>query len=88
MADAMEAFGEDVDQEATDELTGGQGHGFIAFITLGTIVLPFERNTVLIVGHEPTVGDGRAMGVSGEVFEDGLGSSEGAFGIHHPIDLA
>jgi hypothetical protein len=29
VADAVEAVGEYVEQEATDELVGGQGHGFL-----------------------------------------------------------
>ncbi len=86
--DAMKAFGEDVDEESADELLGLQGHRLIAFVVLGTIVLPFKRNTVLIIGHESAIGYGDAMGVSGEVFEHGLRSGKGALGVHHPVDVA
>ena len=45
VADAVKACGQHVNEEAPDELVGGQGHGLVAITPLGTIVLPFESDT-------------------------------------------
>ena len=42
MADAVEAVGQDVDQEAADELVGGERHKLVASVALGPVILPFE----------------------------------------------
>src|SRR6267143_6541705 len=42
VADAMEAAGQHVDQEAADELVDRECHHFGAAATLGAVVLPFE----------------------------------------------
>ena len=54
----------------------------------GTIVFPFEYNTILITGDQTAVGDRDTMGVAGKIGEHGLGTGERAFGLDHPVDLA
>ncbi len=74
VSDAMESLGQDMDEEAPDELAGGQGHGFVANPSFVPIVFVFEGDAVIIVGYQAGVGDGDAVGVSGEVSENGFGS--------------
>ena len=46
VADAVEALRQDVDQEAADELVGGERHDLLAIATLDAIVLPSEGDAV------------------------------------------
>ena len=48
VADAVEAVGQHVDQEAADELAGGERHHLVALAALGAIVLPFEGDAVVV----------------------------------------
>jgi hypothetical protein len=41
MTDAVEPVGQDVDQEAADELVGGERHQLVTRVGLGPVVLPF-----------------------------------------------
>ena len=42
VADAVEALGQDVDEEAVDELVGGQGHDLLPVASFGSVVRPRE----------------------------------------------
>jgi hypothetical protein len=42
VTDAVEALGQDVRQEAADELVGRQRHGLVAAKSLDPVILPFE----------------------------------------------
>src|SRR6516165_6124168 len=44
VTDAMKSVGQDMDQEAADELVGVEGHKLIASVALGPVILPFERD--------------------------------------------
>ena len=44
MPDAIEAVGQDVDEEAANELGGGQPHDLLAVATLDAVVFPTERD--------------------------------------------
>jgi hypothetical protein len=46
VADAMEAARQNMDQEAADELVGGERHGLLARTTFGAIVLPLEGDAI------------------------------------------
>ena len=74
VSDAMESLGQDMDEEAPDELAGGQDHGFVANPSFVPIVFVFKGDAEIIVGYQAGVGDGDAVGVSGEVSENGFGS--------------
>ena len=87
MANAMESQGQDMDEEAADELMCRQGHELVAGLSLGPVVLPFKGDAIVITGDKAAIGDGDTVGVSTEIGEHGLGSGEGAFGIDHPFDL-
>ena len=67
VADAMEACGQYVHQETTDELVCRKRHDLVSFGTFEPVVLPFEGDTFLIMGDQAAVGDGDAVGVAGEI---------------------
>ena len=84
----MKSVGQDMDQEAADELVGVERHQLVAGIGLGPIILPFERDALAGEGDEPTVGNSSAVCVAGQVGEDGVGSAKRPLGIDDPFDLA
>ena len=48
MADAVEAIGQNVDQEAADELRRSQAHDLLPVTTFDAIVFPTESHEVLV----------------------------------------
>ena len=80
MADAVEAFGQDVQEETADELIGVEGHGLVVYGVTAVILVP-EGDSVVVIGDEPGIGDGDAVGIAAEVLEHGLGPSEQRTGI-------
>ena len=87
VTDAVKARGQHVQQEATHELLGGHGHGFIASAPVLTIVLPAERDAAIVTSDEPRVCDRDPMGVAGQIGENLLRSCEGALGVDDPLTL-
>ena len=86
VADAVEVFGQDMEQEAADELFGREGHGLEAAVM--TVVPPTETDLTVLDGEEAVVGDGDAVGVLAEVVEDLVGAGEGGLGVDDPLGLA
>ena len=84
VADAMEAVGQGVEEEAPDELVRGQPHDLGGAVL--AVVLPGEGDVVLVAGDEPAIGDGDAMGVAAEIGEHLGGAAEGLLGIDDPVD--
>src|ERR1700730_16354084 len=56
-----------MDEEAADELVGGECYDFVLLASLGTIVLPFEGDAGVVERDQAAVGDGDAMGVARKV---------------------
>ena len=83
MADANQAAGQDVQQEAAQELMSGNGHDLL--LAAVGIVSPAEGDAIVFEGHEPMVGDGDAMGVAGQVVENMFGAAEGRLGVDDPV---
>jgi hypothetical protein len=54
VADAVESGRQDVDEEAVDELAGGERHELLA--SLGPVILPLEGDAVAVTGDQPAVG--------------------------------
>ena len=77
-----------MDEEAADELMGGERHGLVSLTALGAVILPFEGHTLVVKGNEPRVDDGDAVGVAGEIGEHGTRSGKRPLGVDDPIDLA
>ena len=49
------------------------------------IVFPAERDLAVLEGDQAMIGDGNAMGVTGQVVQDVFGSAEGWLGVDDPI---
>jgi hypothetical protein len=64
VADAMEAFGQHVDQEAADELADVERHRGVAAGSLDPVVLDLERDAVLVDRDQAAVRDGDAVRVA------------------------
>ena len=88
MPDAVEPVGQDVDQEAADELVGVECHVLLAVAIIGAIVLPSKGDAGAIAGDQPAVGDGDAMGIALQIGQHGLWPAERALGIDHPFGSA
>ena len=83
MPDAHEAFREDVQQEAAQELIERQSHQLLFVVVSG--ITPTERDLAFSKGDEAMVGDGHAMGVAAQIVEHMFVAAERSFGVHHPV---
>jgi hypothetical protein len=64
---------------------GGNGHDLL--FAAVRIVSPAEGDATVFEGHESMVGDGDAMGITGQVVENVLGAAEGRLGVDDPVFL-
>ena len=55
VSDAVEAARQYVNEEASDELVGGERHGFVSLAPFGAVILPFEGDIGAIEGDQPAV---------------------------------
>ena len=76
VADAMEAARQRMQKKAADELGGVEPHGLEPVAAFDPIVLPLEGDALLVERDEPGVRDRDAMGVAGEIGENGLWPGE------------
>lgn len=88
MAGAVEAARQQVEQEAADELVGGERHDLLAVGAVAAIILVAEGDAGWPDGEQPLVGDGDAVGVAREIGEHRLGAGEGWLGVDHPAFAA
>jgi hypothetical protein len=61
VADADEAFGQRVQQEAAQELIERKGHQLVFMVVSG--IAPAKGDLIISPGDKSVVGDGDAMGV-------------------------
>src|SRR5207249_9647324 len=83
VTDAYEPPGQEVEEEAAQELDATEGHDALAAVV--TIVLPGERDLLGAHGHEAAVGDRHAVGVAREVAQDVSRATERRLGVDDPI---
>ena len=83
VADLDEACRQDVKQEAADELDRIEGHDAAAVVMSG--VSPAEAHLSVVETEQPSVGDGDAVGVAGQVLQHVFGSAERRLGVDHPL---
>ena len=88
VADAMEAGWQDMDEEAADELFGGERHDLGAVAAFSAVVLPCEGDAGMIGGDQAAVGDGDAVGLARQIGQDGRWSAERRLAVNHPFDPA
>ena len=79
-ADFLEAFREDVLQEARDEGQGIQRHGLPGLVA-GLIA---EGDRAILHAHQAPVGQGHPIDVGGQVLQDGAAIADG-LAVHDPI---
>jgi hypothetical protein len=66
LSDAVETFGQDVDEEAADELTGGKRHPLVSSAAVGAVILVPEGDAVFVERDQP-----RNRGVAPESYDIG-----------------
>ena len=86
MADAHEAFGQHMEEEAAQELGGIESHD--ALLAAMGIVLPAKADALSVEGQQAVIGNGDAMGIASHVVQDLLRPCEGLLGIDNPFALA
>jgi hypothetical protein len=74
VTDAVETVRQDMEEEAADEVVGGEGHhlGFAGI----AVVCPAKADAAVLEREQPAVGDGDTVGVAGEVGQHLLGAGE------------
>jgi len=75
VTDADQAFGQNVEKKAAQELVCGNCHDPV-LAAMG-IVSPAEGDAIVVEGHEAMVGNGDAMGVAGQIVENLFGTPKG-----------
>ena len=70
-------------QEAADELDRIESHDAAAVVMSG--VAPAEADLAVVEAEQPSVGDGDAVGVAGQVLQHMFGSAERRLGVDHPL---
>ena len=83
VADAHEARGKHVEQEAAQELLDGQGHQALLVAVCG--ISPAEGDLVPRKGDQSMIGDRHAVGVAAEITENVFGTTEGRLAVDHPV---
>ena len=83
VAQPGESAREHVQEEASDELAGGERHG-LDLVAVG-VVAPAESHVLGVEGDESVVGDGAFVGVAPEVGEDVGGAGERRLGVDDPV---
>src|SRR5260370_72146 len=73
----MEPVWQDAEQEAPDELVGGDRHGAEPRRPVAAIVLVAEGDAALVEAEQAAVRDGDAVGVAGEIGEHRFGPGGG-----------
>src|SRR5579883_440519 len=86
VADALETGWQGVQQEAAEELFGGQGQDF--GLVWMAVVFPLKRDLILLKCQQALIGDGHAVGVAAEILEHLLWAAEGRLGVNYPFDFS
>jgi len=83
MANTHETAGQDVKQETAEKLIRRKGQE--ALLVVVSRVSEAKRDLVIVEGDQAVVRDSDAMGVSAEVAEYLVGSTERWLAIDHPV---
>ena len=86
VTDALEAVGQDVEEKAANELVGLKRNGLVDGARF--VVLVGEGDLPVLHADKAMIRDGDAVGVAGQVIEDGVGAGKRRFGIHNPLGSA
>ena len=83
VADADQASGQNVNQEASQELICRNRHDLL--LASARVILPAEGDAVLLECHQAMVGDGDAVSVASQIVENVLRPTEGRLRIDDPL---
>ena len=83
VADAHEAWRQEVEQEATQKLLDRKGHQALLVAVSG--VSPAEGNLDTLQRDEAVIGNGDTMGIAAEIAENMFWTTEGRFAVDHPV---
>ena len=83
MADADEAFWQDIQEQPTNEFAGCQLHDLDLVPVI--IVAPAEADMRAGEIDQAIIGDGCLVGVSPEIGQDLACACERGFGVNHPV---
>ena len=83
VADAHEARGKHVEQEAAQEFLDRQSHQALLVAVRG--VSPAKGDLVALEADQAVIGDRHAVGVAAEITENIFGATEGRLAIDHPV---
>src|SRR3954454_7331910 len=81
----MKPLWQNVEQEAPDELVGAEYHGAVPRLPVAAVILIAEGHAALVKSNEPTVRDGDAMSVAGEIGKHRFRPGEGRLGVDEPL---
>ena len=83
MADTNEALGEQMQEEAAQELIDRQSHQFLLIVVRR--IAPTKGDVAVGQRYQSMVGDGDAVGVTAEILKHILGAAEGWFRVDDPV---
>src|SRR3546814_13229400 len=87
VADAVESARQGVEEEAADELVGGEGHDLLPSGAGLAIILVAEGDPGIVEAEEAAVRYGDPLGVPRQIGEHRPGPRNRPFGITHPAPL-
>lgn len=82
VTDAWKAFWQHVQQEPAQELVVGKSHG--AVLALMSVVSPAKRYAVVVDVKQAVIGNGDAMGVTGQILQNVFRTAERRLGVNDP----
>jgi len=85
MADAHESLGQDVQEEAPQELARRKGH--LLFLVAVCVVPPKEGDVAVGDLHDAVIGNGHAVRVAGQIAQHLFGTAKGRLGINDPLGV-
>ena len=83
MAEALEAGGQDMKQEAPDEFDGIKGHQSLP-VAMGR-VFPPKGHPPVLERQQATIRDRHAMGIAREILQHRPRATSGGLGIDDPL---
>jgi hypothetical protein len=86
VANADQAGGQHVEQEAANELDRIQGHGLGARM-IG-VVFPVEADAAVFQSAKMVIGDSHAMSVASQILEHTAGATEGGLDVNDPFEVS
>ncbi len=69
MADAVEALGQIVQQEATDEFVSAERHHLLPGAAVAAVIFEAEGDACVVEAEEPAVRDGDPVGVARQIVD-------------------